>query len=66
MTINYAPFANASSSKGTTIKFIYKATNCRNYDAQVLSCFEVRSNIDSRGLLVNAQNAIISCESASL
>lgn len=66
MTINYAPFANASSSKGKTIKFIYKATNCRNYNAQILSCFEVRSNIDSRGLLVNAQNATISCESASL
>ena len=66
MTINARPFKNLSANKGKTIKFIYKATNCRNYDAQVLSCYEQRSNIDSRGILINAQNAIISCESVSL
>ena len=66
MTINARPFSNLSANKGKTIKFIYKATNCRDYDAQVLSCYEQRSNIDSRGILVKAQNAIISCESVAL
>ena len=63
MTINYAPFAHASANKGKTIKFIYKATNCKNYDAQVLSCVEERELNDGRimpiGLKVNAQATIM-------
>ncbi len=38
MTINYPLFANSAKSKGKTIKVIFKATNCRDYDAQILSC----------------------------
>lgn len=38
MTINYPLFQKSAKADGKTIKVIFKATNCRDYDAQVLSC----------------------------
>ena len=38
MTINYDMWAINAPAKGKHFKFIFKATNCRDYDAQVLSC----------------------------
>lgn len=38
MTINYPLFAKNARAAGKTFKIIFKATNCRDYDAQVLSC----------------------------
>lgn len=66
MTIHARPFDNISANIGKTIKFIFKATNCRDYDAQVLECYQRYSDTDARGLLVNAQNAQISCSASSL
>ena len=38
MTINYPLMASNATAKGKTLKVVFKATNCRDYDAQVLSC----------------------------
>lgn len=54
MTINYDLFANDALKNGKNFKFIFKAVNCRDYDAQVLKCFE--NNI---GIIMNAQGATI-------
>ena len=57
MTINYDLFKMASSSvraNGKTFKFVFKATNCRDYDAQVLSCYN-----QGAGLTLTAQNATL-------
>lgn len=54
-TINYQPFSNDKNlnNKGFCFKIIYKATQCRDFNAQVLSCYDERI-----GLLMKAQNAI--------
>lgn len=39
MTINY-PLFERSAHNGKEIKIIFKTTNCRDYDAQVLTCKE--------------------------
>lgn len=66
MTINFKPFENINASLGKTIKIIYKATNCRQYDAQVLECIQRYTDINDRGILINAQNALLSCSSTLL
>lgn len=38
MTINYPLFATNAKANGKTLKCIFKASNCRKYDADVLSC----------------------------
>ena len=38
MTINYPLLAEDAKNTGKVLKCIFKATNCRNYDAQVLEC----------------------------
>lgn len=38
MTINYPLFKANARSKGKTLKVIFKAKNCRDYDAKVLEC----------------------------
>lgn len=64
MTIKYAPFEkNISSTIGKCIKIIFKATNCRDYDAQVLSCWD---DINERGLRLGAQTAIFKSASTSI
>lgn len=40
MTINYKLFETNAKANGKTFKFIFKATKCRDYDAQILSCYE--------------------------
>ena len=57
MTINYDLFKMISStvrSQGKSFKFIFKATNCRDYDARVLSCYN-----QGLGLQMNAQGATL-------
>lgn len=53
MTINYALFNKSAKVNGKYFKIIFKATNCRDYDAQVLKCHDGRI-----GLIMRAQNAI--------
>ncbi len=60
-TINYKLFADDAKSAGKSFKFIYKAVNCRDYDAQVLSCMD--SGI---GLLMQAQSATLKTEQNTL
>lgn len=38
MTINYPLWAQNAPGYGKTLKIIFKTANCRDYDAQVLSC----------------------------
>lgn len=38
MTINYPLFRDNAKNKGKTLKVIFKAKNCRDYDAKVLEC----------------------------
>jgi hypothetical protein len=44
MTINYNMWEQYPR-KGKHFKFIFKATNCRDYDAEVLSCKVKRQTI---------------------
>lgn len=66
-TINYQPFSNNKNlnNNGFCFKIIYKATQCRDFNAKVLSCID--ENTDNKiGLLMNAQDAIYNTEKASL
>jgi hypothetical protein len=56
MTINYKMFENPAPLDGKTFKFIFKASNCRDYDALVLNCYDENSHI---GLKMQAQEAIM-------
>jgi hypothetical protein len=38
MTINYPLFFKDAADYGKSFKFVFKASNCRNYDAKVLTC----------------------------
>lgn len=54
MTINYKPFrTDITKDKGKCFKMIFKATKCRDYDAEFLSCMS--SDI---GLTLKAQTGI--------
>jgi hypothetical protein len=56
MTINYKPFENnVSRTVGKCLKIIFKATGCRDYDAQILRCYD---DVNKRGLILNAQTAL--------
>jgi len=50
MTINYNLFGEFNRQGGKNFKIIFKATNCYDYDAQILSCHD-----GSIGLTLNAQ-----------
>lgn len=63
MTINYPLFQQNATYKGKVFKFIFKATNCRDYDAQVLDCYDPNSKI---GLQMFAQQTILSGTANSL
>lgn len=56
MKINYKPFEQNALQSGKSIKFVFKAANCYDYNASVMSCSE-----SSCSLQVNAQNALFSC-----
>ena len=53
MTIDYSVFGKDARTDGKCVKIIFKATKCKDYDAQAVSCHD-----GSRGLILNAQNAI--------
>ena len=61
MYIDYDLFHDSTTDKtdagGKTFKFAFKATNCYDYDADVLSCYHSGSDI---GLKVKAQSAELS------
>lgn len=63
MTINYNLFGNSGKQSGKNFKMIFKATNCYDYNAQVLDCFDTRSGI---GLRMNAQNAALTSSNTSV
>ena len=54
MDINYNLFRRWESGSGKLFKFIFKATNCYDYEASVLKCYDESSKI---GLSINAQKA---------
>lgn len=56
-TIPYQLFADDAKKTGKNFKFIYKCTNVKNYEAQVLSCFA-----DNLGYTVKAQEATLKSE----
>lgn len=56
MTIPYELFATELKTSGACCKIIFEASNCRDYDAQVLSCY---NNTSNKGLQLNAQNGVI-------
>lgn len=63
MTINYKMFAQSAGINGKVCKVIFKATRCRDFDAQVLKCYDDTTNI---GLLLRAQDAIYRSEQATI
>lgn len=52
MSINYNIFGQDARTNGKCFKLIFKTTNCKNYDAQFLTCHDGAS-----GLIMEAQNA---------
>ena len=56
MTLNYQPFKTNTFFNGRAFKFIFKATNCRDYDAQVLDCYDDTSKV---GLRMYAQKTLL-------
>jgi hypothetical protein len=38
MDINYPLWSKNAPASGKVLKIIFKATNCRDYDARILSC----------------------------
>lgn len=58
MTINYKLFENTQvGTQGKVFKFCFKATNCYDYHAPVLECYEESTKL---GLKFNAQQALFS------
>lgn len=55
--INYKLFGDDAKKTGKNFKFVYKCTNVRDYEGQVLSC--KNGNI---GFKVNAQSSVLSSE----
>lgn len=52
MSINYPLFESDARTKGKCLKVIFKATKCKDYDGQVLKCYD-----GNTGLIMRAQNA---------
>ena len=61
MTIDYNVFGIDARQKGKCVKIIFKATKCKDYDGQAVSCHD-----GSRGLVLNAQNAIFNSSDIAL
>ena len=61
ITIPKKIFTNDARSTGRTIKFIFRASNCRTYTADVLSCMSM-----GHGLSIKAQTASLTSEQSSL
>lgn len=60
-TIPYSLFADDAKKTGKNFKLVYKCTNVKDYDAEVLSCYN--NNI---GLRVFAQEALLTSEQNSI
>ena len=60
--VNYNLFSQAYDPKqyGKNFKFIFKAVNCRTYDAQVLSCMDNSLNNNGVGLVLTANEGTLS------
>lgn len=61
VTFDRSIFADDAMRNGKEIKFIFKATNCRNYDAKIGSCLS-----DGIGIELQAQKATISSEQTTM
>lgn len=68
MTINYDLFGQNYDPKqyGKNFKFIFKAVNCRTYDAQVLSCMDSSNGNNGVGLVMTANNAVMTTANETL
>lgn len=61
MTVNYALFnSDDTSREGKDFKICFKAANCYDYSAPVLSCYEDSANGSGVGVRLEAQQAIFS------
>lgn len=63
MTINYPVFAQNAMTAGKCLKVIFKASMCRDYDAQVLKCVNANGN---RGFIMNAQGSVFMSAGSTL
>ncbi|MBP3412659.1 MAG: hypothetical protein J6K89_05305 [Oscillospiraceae bacterium] len=61
VTLDRSFFDGAASAKGRELKLILKVCNCKDYEAQCLSCVD-----QGVGLVLKAQEGILSSESQSL
>jgi len=60
MTIKYKLFGEALSSNGKNFKVNFRATNCYDYSAPLLTCYDENSKV---GIRLEAQQAIFSSDS---
>lgn len=54
VSLDRSLFADDARTKGKEIKFVFKAANCRNYDAEIASCMS-----DGIGVTLKAQRAVV-------
>ena len=54
VTFDRSLFADDARANGKELKFVFKATNCRNYDAEIASCMS-----DGIGVTLKAQRAVV-------
>lgn len=68
MTLNYNLFGQTYDPKqyGKTFKFIFKAVNCRTYDANVLTCMDTSNGNNGVGLVMTANEATLSTANNSI
>lgn len=57
MTIKYKPFETDIKNTGFDFKFIFKATNCYDYNAKVLDCYDYTDFGNGVGIRMSAQEA---------
>lgn len=60
-TLDRGVFSDDAMRNGKELKIIFKATACRNYDAQVASCFA-----DGIGIVVQAQKTTVKSEQTTM
>lgn len=67
-TFNYNLFGQAYDPKqyGKAFKFIFKAVNCRTYDANVLTCIDSANGNNGVGLVMTANEATLTTANNSL
>ena len=68
VTINYNLFGQNYDPKqyGKSFKFIFKAVNCRTYDANVLTCMDTSAGNNGVGLVMTANEATLTTQNESL